>query len=159
MTYSSETGKVIQVAHVETSPTQYSIASQNIAAIPELQISFTPKRADSKILLQAMINSNGVYVSTYGFLKDGVVMSPATPNNNSTGSVSTTYYGYPATSVEYMFNVYISFMEDAGSTTTRTYDAAACASWDGTIYTLFINDRNAADMRSISSLTIMEIAA
>lgn len=145
---------VVQVQHVQTSTWQ-SIATQDISAISGLSISFTPKFSNSKILLQSMINSTNTYVATYGFLKNGAVMSPLT-NSNSAGSVATQYWF--DTSTNYMNNVYISYMEDAGSTAARTYAAAACSSWGGTIYTMQVNDRSDGAMRSFSSMTIFEIA-
>lgn len=147
-------GSIVQVQHVQTSTWQ-NIATQDISAISGLSISFTPKFSNSKILLQSMINSTNTYVATYGFLKNGAVMSPLT-NTNSSGSVATQYWF--DTSTNYMNNVYISYMEDAGSTTARTYAAAACSSWGGTVYTMQINDRSDGAMRSFSSMTIFEIA-
>lgn len=147
-------GDVVQVQHARTSPTRYAIATDNISAIPELSISFTPKFANSKILLTAMINANSQHVTTFGFLKDGAVIISNT-NTNSTGSILTVYDGQDIAG--YMYGQYIEFMDTISSTATITYAAAASASWSAVVRTLYINDRDSNDMRSVSSMTAMEI--
>lgn len=148
-------GSVVQIQYVQTSATRYTISAADITAIPELSITFTPRFANSKILLQAMINSSQTYVTTFGFLKNGSYIISNT-NSNSAGSIATTYI--TGTDGANMLNAYISYMDTATSTSPITYAAAAASSWSGTNYALYINDRNDSAMRSISSLTIMEIA-
>ena len=151
-------GCIVQVQYAETSATRYTISSQNIDDIPGLSISFTPKFITSKLLLVAMINSSATYVSTFGFRKDGTNMISSTDanNTNSTGSISTTYDVEIAASV--MHNMTIQYMHTPNSLDSATYTVAACSSWAGTLYTLYINDRSTNDMRSISNFTIYEIA-
>ena len=149
-------GSIVQVQHAQTSPTKYVISAADITAIPELTISFTPKFANSRIILQSMINSTVTYVSTYGFLKNGGYLSGVT-NTNSQGSVATTYYGSSAIESN-IYNTFITYSEFPNTTSTITYSAAACSSWSGTNYTLHINDRSDSLMRSVSTLTILEIA-
>jgi len=148
-------GQILQVRTVRTSATRYSIATQDISAIPELSISFTPVLPNSAVLLTAMINANSQHVATYGFLKGGSPIISNT-NTNSSGSILTVYDGQDVT--DYMYGQYIEFWDTVTSTSPITYAAAACASWAGTIRTLLINDRAAGDMRSISSMTIYEVA-
>lgn len=148
-------GAIVQVQQVQTSSVLYQ-TSHEIANISGLEISFTPKFSNSKILLTAMINSDIRYVATFGFRRDGTVVSSVN-NNNSTGSVATVYYGTDTNS--HIMNTYIQYAESAGSTNARTYTSAACASWAGSVQTLTINDRGSSlDMRSVSSMTIYEIA-
>lgn len=152
----SSRGKLIQVQHVRTSATLYSIASQDIFPIPELSIDFYPKVATSSILVSAMINSSATYVSTFGFLRNDQYII-YNINSNSAGSISTVYDGYSAT--DYMYGSYIEYMDFARGTTEKiNYKAAACSSWAGTVNTLYINDRAAGDMKSFSSMTIKEFA-
>jgi hypothetical protein len=149
-------GSIVQVQHAQTPGTRYVISSANISAIPNLTISFTPKFANSRILLQAMINSSATYVASYGFLKNGGYLSGVT-NTNSQGSVATTYYGGGVIESN-SYNNFISYSEFPGTTSTITYAAAACSSWSGTNYNLHINDRSDDTMRGVSSFTIFEIA-
>jgi len=148
-------GAIIQVQHVQSSATRYTISAADITAIPELSISFTPKFSTSKILLQAMINSSQTYVCTFGFLKNGAYILSNT-NTNSAGSIATTYI--TDTNGANMFNNFISYVDTPGTTSAITYAAAAASSWAGTNYNLYINDRSDSAMRSISSMTIYEIA-
>lgn len=151
-------GSVVQVQHVRTN-TAYDITNQNIAAIPGLTISFTPKFANSKILLTAMINSNAVYVTSYGFLKDGVSFGTTSPNSNTLSSVWTTYTGQGTGTNTNMYGAYVEWLDDTTlSTTTRTYAAGITSSWSDVIYTVRVNDRSDNVMRSYSSMTIYEIA-
>ena len=147
-------GTIVQVKHVQTS-NWVGIATHDISAISGLSISFTPKFANSKILLQSMINSTNTYVATFGFIRDSTYVSGVN-NTNSMGSVATQYWFDQ--SLNYMNNVYISYMEDAISTGTRVYNSAASSSWGGSVYTIQINDRSDGQMRSVSTLTVMEIA-
>lgn len=148
-------GTVIQVQHVRTSATRYTISADNLTAIPELEINFTPKFANSKILLTAMINASSNHVTTYGFLKNNAVIISNT-NTNSDGSILTVYDGQDIGS--YIYGQYVEFMDVATSLSPINYRAAASASWSGSPRSLYINDRDGNDMRSISSMTIMEIA-
>ena len=149
-------GSVVQVQSVRTPPTRYSIVSADIAAIPGLEINFTPKFSNSNILLTAMINTSAQHVSTYGFLKDNAVII-TNSNTNSTGSISTMYPGSDTNTQ--MWNIKIEYMDVATSLVSINYKTAACASWAGdNSRTLYINDRADNDMRSVSSMTITEIA-
>ena len=148
-------GQVVQVRSVRTQPLPYTISAQDIAAIPELSITITPIFANSKMLLTAMLNTNGRHVSTLGFLKGGVPVI-TNSNNNSNGSIATVYYGFDSASLAY--NQYIEFLDDVASLAPITYQAAGSASWAGVIRPFIINDRTESDMRSVSSMTIYEIA-
>ena len=142
------------------SPTYDTIASAELAAIPGLSIDFAPKFATSKILLTAMINSTSTYVCTFGFLKNNASPTGVPGNSNVTsGSIATSYSGQGTTVLSNMYNNYISYLDSPGTTSMVNYKAAATSSWAGATYTLYINDRSSFDMRSLSSLTIMEIAA
>lgn len=150
-------GAIVQVQHVRTN-SAIDITAQNIAAISGLSISFTPKFANSKILLTSMINSNAQYVTSYGFLKDGVSLGTTSPNSNTTSSVWTGYSGQAAGITTNMYGAYTEWLDDATNTSARTYAAGITSSWADIIYTVRINDRTDNVMRSYSSMTIYEIA-
>lgn len=148
-------GSILQVKHVRTSPIRYSVATQDISAIPELSIDITPQSNTSKILVSAMISTTAQHVSTFGFLKNDNYIIDNT-NTNSAGSIITVYDG--ADTNGEIEVVYIEYLDDPQTTSSINYKAAASASWSGSIRTLYINDRSSNDMRSISSMTVWEIA-
>lgn len=148
-------GSIVQVKHARTAPTRYAIATQDISAIPELTINISPKFSNSAILITAMINSSSQHVSTFGFLKnDAFIINNS--NTNSAGSILTVYDGQDTN--DYMYGQYIEFLDYPATTGSVNYKAAASASWGGSIRTLYINDRLSNDMRSVSSMTVWEIA-
>lgn len=152
-------GSVIQMQQVQTAATVYSFSAADITPITGLSITITPKFATSALVLQSMINTSATYVSSYGFLRNSryLVNSTATNNSNSAGAMATLYHG--TNILTDMWNVYLQYIDIAGSTDPITYQVAGCSSWAGTNFTLYVNDRNTSDMRSISSMIIMEIAA
>ena len=150
-------GSIVQVQHVRTNSV-VDVTAQDITAITGLSISFTPKFANSKILLTSMINSNAVYVTSYGFLKDGTSLGTTNPNSNTLSSVWTGYSGQGTGTTTNMYGAYTEWLENATNTTARTYAAGITSSWGGTIYTVRVNDRSDNVMRSYSSMTIYEIA-
>ena len=85
-----------------------------------------------------------------------MISSTDANNTNSTGSISTTFD--VQSTAEFMHNMTIQYMHTPNSLDSATYTVAACSSWSGTIYALYINDRLYNDMRSISNFTIYEIA-
>lgn len=149
-------GRVIQVRHARTPATRYTIAAQDLQAIPGLEIHFTPLRSNSLIRLTAMVNGMANYVETVGFLRNG---SPIVNNTNvnSNGSILTTYDGGPI-DADYIHGRYIEFYDSVNGAPSITYSVGVSSSWNGTVYTTYINDRVSNDMRSISSMTIWEIA-
>jgi hypothetical protein len=147
---------VVQVATVYNQDRQ-SVYSDNLAAIPNLSLSFTPMFATSKILIMAMLNGNSQHVTTYGILRNGTPVGGAGNNNTNVtaGSLLTVYYGQDVASN--MYGQHLQYLDTAGTTSAITYAAAVSASWGGTIRTAYINDRDTNDMRSGSSLIVMEI--
>ena len=149
-------GAIVQVAYADTGPNKYTISAQDITAITGLSISFTPKFSNSRIVLQANIHSDQFYVSTFGFLKNGGYLASNT-NTNSAGSISTNYH-WDSGNNGGMWTCSYAYSDFPNTTSAITYAAAACSSWGGTVVSLQINDRGSSDMRSISSMIIMEIA-
>ena len=145
---------VVQVVTV-TDTTRTSVYSDNLAAIPNLSISITPKYATSKILLLAMLNTNGQHVTSYGILRNGATLGGSANSNVAGGAIATTYYGSDVGSN--MYNQFIQYLDTAGTTSAITYAAALSASWAGTPRTIYINDRDTSDMKCSSTLTALEI--
>ena len=153
-------GLIIQVQHVRISDevviNNTSDISTTAANITGLSIDFTPKKSNSKILIQAMINGSNRHVTTYGFKRDGnLLATPSETNNNSSGSISTFYN--TVNSADTMYNNFIEWYDDATNTNQRTYQAAGVSGWYSDQNTLTIND-SAIGVGSFSSMTIYEIA-
>lgn len=147
-------GEIVQTQHASFTGVQ-TIAAQDIAAISGLEINFTPKFSNSKILIRGMINSSATYVCTFGILKNNSPIFSGSPNSNSNGSISTVYQF--DTGGNNMENVTVEFIDTATSTASINYKIGAASSWGGAIYNLYINDRSTNDMRSMSTMTVMEI--
>jgi hypothetical protein len=148
-------GEVVQTQYVQSS-TRQTISAADVAAITGLSVTITPRFSNSKMLLRSMINSSGTYVSTYSFLKNGSQISGSVTNSNSSGGIATIYQF--DTGGNNMENVFVEYLDNVTSSAAITYAAAACSSWSGTSYNLYINDRSDATMLSISTLTVQEIA-
>jgi hypothetical protein len=153
-------GEIVQVRMVHSSPTRYLIRSQDLdssADIPELEISIQPTHTNSKILLVAMINCSATHVTSFGFSRDGSLLTSGLSGNSNVGagSISTVYDGQDTT--DYMYNHHIIFRDSPGVTVPVRYRVRASASWSGSVRDLYINDRVSNDMRSISAFYAMEI--
>ena len=157
-----------------------------LAAIPDMYIDFKPIFATSRILLTCMLNINQPHVTSFGFLRDGLnissqyfslVQQPASVtasdvqgtvtyspgswgtlgnNSNVFGSIHTTYMGWDAT--DRMCNFFMQCMDfDNRSNARRRYQVGVNASWGDSIRGLRVNDRASGDMRSITTMCVMEI--
>jgi hypothetical protein len=153
------TGSIIQVVYGDMGSNVATIASADNAVIPYCSLSITPNRSTSKILLLATVISNGWYVNSYGFARNGTNIGGNT-NTNTSNSIVTNYQGHSNTVDQgwCISNSYY-YLDSPGTTSAITYAPTACSSWAGTTYTLTINDRNSVDMRSLTSITAMEILA
>ena len=155
----NSTGSIIQVVHGNMGSNTASIASADNAVIPNCSVSITPTRSTSKILLSATVISNGWYVNSYGFARNGTNIGGNT-NNNSSNAIVTNYQGHSnVTDSGWCISNTYQYLDSPGTTSAITYAPTACSSWSGTTYTLTINDRISADMRSLTSITAMEILA
>lgn len=149
-------GKVLQVKHVNSSATRYTISAQELTSIPELSITFTKLKANSSLLLLANIASSATHVASYGFQSNGSNLGGSGNTNVSSGAIATQYWG--TSTEDYMEQTSYLYLYSNGPT-TATYTATAASSWNGSLYNLYINDRVSNDMRSTSTFTIMEIGA
>jgi hypothetical protein len=155
----NSTGSIIQVVHGNMGSNTATIASADNAVIPNCSLSITPTRSTNKILLIAHVIHNAFYVSSFGFARNGTNIGGNT-NTNSSNVISMNYHG-EGNSVDQGYciaNTY-QYLDSPGTTSTITYAPTACSSWAGTTYNLVINDRVAADMRGLTSITAMEIVA
>jgi len=123
--------------------------------IDYLEMNFKPKFANSSILLTAMISVSYGHVASFGFKEDGNVVRTQADNSNATGAIATVYEG---SNSDYLEHINIRVLLPANGTHTRRYNTVANAHWNNVDYTLYINDRNSNNMRSISNMVVYEIA-
>jgi len=166
-------------------PVRLGIRKDALTIIPGTELDFRCYRGDSKVLLRAVISTNAPYVTSFGFLVDGVAMWDATGNNNANGAVMTQYVGQSAPNTngylwyggttataqntsrtnnsnyqENMYTMMMQYVYTPGDGSLKTYSIGATCSWAGQGgYMLLINDRWSFDMRSISTISAMEISA
>ena len=172
---------VLQVKYRESNAV-VTIAQQNLYPIFGLGVNISPLSGTSKLLLEANIMTNAYYGSCFGFaLLQGLTYTriggntdPNSSNRASTNVIATIFsYGIryadvtdPVTtpfdgsgvsmySLKYRYLYTQSGLTPAGG---LTFAPTACSQWQGTTYTLTINNREYfADMLSTSSITVTEI--
>ena len=150
-------GEVVQAKFASTPPDRYLIRNNNLVQIPNLEVSIAPTHTNSKIVLMAMITGNARHVTSFGFFRDGnLITSGLNGNTNvSSGSVATTYTGDDTS--DHMYSWPVHYHDTPGTTNAVTYTVGASASWGGSIRDLYINDRGSNDMRSVSTLLAIEV--
>ena len=171
---------VIQVQHKAINDTKQLIQQTSLAAsgseITGLSIDFVPKFADSKILITAMVNYTPIWAHAFGIKRDsnllaqgghGIIQGASynqystagTQSNSSDGGViSSIFFLHDSTTNnDRKITTNLEYLDDADSTSSRTYKICAVASFAGGITNLIIGDRNSNGMSDISSMTIYEI--
>lgn len=131
-----------------------TITSITPVKVDGLTITVTPKSVNSKFLITAIVNGSMTYVSNSLIFRNGAPILTHTGNNNEPGSQATTFIGSNA--ADYMLQHIMNYMDAPQTTEPVTYDVRCTAGWAGTAYTLYINDRSTSDMRTPSTLTIIE---
>ena len=161
-------GMIINVQQAVKLGTQ-NVTSTSYVLITGLTIDITPKSSSSKFLLEYHINGNILDDSNHGYLqlyKDGSAITGATADGNGSDALGSRT---PATSVintagnldGSQLTYSMKYLDSPSTTSELTY-AVYCKSSTGPA--VYINrsgrDNNAAafDGRSISTLTVMEIA-
>tara|TARA_R100001015_G_C4537427_1_gene102251 strand:- start:83 stop:667 length:585 start_codon:yes stop_codon:yes gene_type:complete len=152
-------GTVIQMGSATAGPAIQTFTSTTPVVITGLSVDFTPRRSDSKIIINVSLVSNLTYVCSFGVYQDGsaVVSTSGQTNTNEPNTSITTYKGNSDTNLMHApsFNVII----DSGSTAQRTYDVRGTSGWDGTGHSLSVNNRSTYnDMASFSTMVIYEVA-
>ena len=147
----------MQAKFASTPPDRYLISNNNLVQIPNLEVSIAPTHTNSKIVLIAMITGNARHVTSFGFFRDGNLITSGLNGNTNvgSGSVATTYTGDDTS--DHMYSWPVNYHDTPGTTNAVTYTVGASASWGGSIRDLYINDRSGNDMRSVSTLLALEV--
>jgi hypothetical protein len=162
-------GSVVQVQTVrsDSRTTISSPISGNGTTITQLNLAITPKFANSKLIMQWMINGemhennvilvhrNGSLITTAG----ETAYNSEAGNSRWSGVASSIYDADVASTIE---NYFIQYFCTAGSTSAQTFAPAVRAS-GGTAYTFFLNRTSAGTLTdnqesTISTGIIWEIA-
>ena len=147
------TGAVLQVVSAIKTDTFSSTSATNVD-ITGLSVSITPSSATSKILVFVQGNygpSIGSQIVNFQLVRDSTNI--ATPTN--TGLLySSTVSAYQTTS-DQTANYSIIFLDSPATTSATTYKVQGRSAGASTWY---VNRRNTADMNTISTITVMEIA-
>jgi hypothetical protein len=171
-------GSIVQVKHVSTpigssvgglgtgvgkmvhqTPRQTIVAGDVNSSgndIDYLFVDFKPRFGNSSILLVGSISATFTHVTTVGFKANGLPLMNNQNNTNSHYGAVTVFEG--DSQVDYLRHVTAQLMVPADGIQPRVYTVAVASSWNGASYTVYVNDRNTSDMRSISNLTVYEIA-
>jgi hypothetical protein len=138
-------GMILQTVYVRTDvqTTYSSPASGNGTTVAALNISVTPKRADSLLLCTWMINGEFNQNNVFLVHKDGVLITtsgyeaynPVAGNTRWSGLMSAFYDNNDSTTIS---NYYLQYAVPAASTSTAVYAPAVRAS-GATAYTFFLN--------------------
>jgi hypothetical protein len=150
---SISTGTVLQVVS-KTKNDIFSSSSTSFTDITGLSVSITPTSASSKILV--LVSSNygtgaGSQLLTINLVRGATNI--ATPNNTGL-TYSGTAVAYQTTS-DQVANYSINFLDSPATTSATTYKVQGKVT-GGTFY---VNGRNSADLNTVSTITVMEIAA
>lgn len=151
---------IVQSEIVSAGPLRQTISSASPIIVTGLSINFTPISSTSKIIVKAILNTTNTYVCNWSIYKNGlptVSTSGYTNNSSATSDANcTTYHGTGTTITDRMWAIPLLWSETSGSTSARTYDIRAQSRWQGTVYTLYINNRGSNDMAAFSYLKVME---
>ena len=151
-------GTVIQMASATAGPAIQTFTSTTPVVITGLDVDFTPRRSDSKIIINVTLISNITHVCSFGVFQDGsaTVSTSGQTNSNEANMNITTYQGNADTN--HLFAVSFNVVLNAGSTSVRTYDVRGTSGWGGTGYSLTVQNRLGNDMASFSTMVIYEVA-
>jgi hypothetical protein len=149
--------KVVQYLYAISGPARQTISSLTPVIISGLSLTITPKYNNSLIVIEGVILSSNTHVSSYGVFKDGAttVSTAGQSNLNEANMQVTNYIGSGTTSE--LWTIPIRHHEISSTLLARTYDIRATAGWGGTIYSLYINNRDDNNMAGFSYMIVKEI--
>jgi hypothetical protein len=157
-------GSVVQTITATSGFVNQSFTSATPIALTGMSATITPKFANSKILIEAVVVASWTYVSAVHVYKNGVdLVSNHTANgaNNQSGGATSIYTHYSGTIDASTDNVWpfpVMYWDTPGTTSAITYDIRANSGWSGGANAFYFNNRGAQDMLGSSHLKITEVA-
>lgn len=155
-------GTVLQVVTQHSGFVDQSIASSTPVQLTNMAVTITPRFADSKIFIQAMVTASWSYVSSAHIFRNGVNLISAHGGNNQTGGANafiTQYNSAQESDREnQVYTVPIMYLDVPGTTAPQTYAIHANSGWAGSVQSTFhFNNRISKDMLSSSFISVWEI--
>lgn len=154
-------GMVIQTVYATSGFVNQTITSATPVALTGMTATITPKFANSRILVQAMVTATWTYVSSVHIFRDGVDVITAHGGNNQSGGTTAlwTHYGETlGTTGNNIFPFPVVYAETPNSTSPLTYSIRANSGWSGGATVFYFNNRASQDMLGCSTMIVMEIA-
>ena len=166
-------GGIIQVKHTtKTDPWEHPTPNATYAKVTGLDVSITPTRSDSKILIMASVNFSTAYWQGYGALYKKVGAGSDAVVEGAIGGANGAQPRYSFTGLQYSgvsgqaYNQYhgsINYLDSPSTTSTVTYSIYMRSYNNG--YGIYCN-RNADDSRTSSDyygrgasfITAMEVS-
>lgn len=154
-------GKVLQVVSATKTDT-FSTSSLTFVDVPDLSVTLTPSSSTNKFLVMANVKlGHNAYYGYFRIERDGLPISEADtagtrPLVHGVGTFANGGEDYELASAS------VQFLETAGSTSSTTFNVAVM-NYSGS-YLTYVNrsaidrDNTTYEPRSISSITVMEIA-
>lgn len=147
------TGSVLQVLQtVKYDTFTVSSANQTYYDITGLSVSITPKSTSSKILINATVQGVSTYDGGLRLVRDSTVIG--VPSGGWTNNLS--FFGVRGATYE-AYTSGGSFLDSPATTSTLTYKVQCTGSSNTLIY-VNRTPNSDTDERTISSITVMEIA-
>ncbi len=148
-------GKVKNIYYVETPPEKQDIYNNTPQVINGLSINLIPETENSTFIIVASISATFTHVASLLCYVNSESLYGHGNNSNQQGAIMTMYEG--TNDVNHISSATLQTKYDAVGKDEIVIDIRATSSWAGSLYHLYINDRNSNDMRGISSMVIYEI--
>jgi hypothetical protein len=152
-------GKILQVVSTTKADT-FSTSSTSYVDVTSLSVSITPSSSSSTILVFADVTGNGsagLNIGAYQLVRGSTVIATPTSPSNRTPGFGAIYINDGATVSVASVNI----IDSPATTSSTTYKIQARSATTGTTYVnrSQTDTDNASYIRSISSITVMEISA
>jgi hypothetical protein len=152
-------GKVLQVLSTNKLDT-FTSSSTSAVDVTGLSVTITPSSASSKILVFAFISGDGLIASNgsmFRLLRNSTdIIVPTSPGSRSSGALS--LFSTNSSTVD---SGTITYLDSPATTSATTYKIQGFATSSGSFYVnrSSTDTDNSAFMRTVSTITVMEIGA
>jgi hypothetical protein len=152
-------GKVLQVVQTVKTDTA-STSSQSFVDVPGMSVTLTPMATSSKVLVLVQFSGNN---SAHGSIKLLRGSTDIFIGDAGSGSATRTTFQASSNSVWDVQNFSATYLDSPNTTSATTYKLQWAVPWSAS-YVWYLNratndDGNSYTGRTVSSMTVMEIAA
>jgi hypothetical protein len=152
-------GKILQVLSANKLDT-FTSTSTTPVDITGLSVSITPSSTSSKVLVFCQISGDGLNASNgsmFRLLRGSTdILTPTSPGNRSSGALSLF-----STNTSTVDNGTIVYLDSPATTSATTYKIQGFSTSAGTFYInrSSTDTDNSSFMRTVSTITVMEVSA